>query len=67
MKESDFVDQNMIYIFAEKDNKILIPFRGTEKEMYEMWDILKDQGMEIEEAHYVLIWTKDRNPFTPLL
>lgn len=36
MKESDFVDQNMIYIFTEKDNKILIPFKGTEKEMYQM-------------------------------
>lgn len=60
-------DEDMIYIFVDMDRKVLIPFRGTEKEMLDMWDILTKQGMKIDRAENVLIWTKDRNPFTSLL
>lgn len=67
MKESDFEDENMIYVFVNADGKILIPFKGTEEEMLEMWEVLKDQNMEIDRAEYTLIWTMERNPFTPLL
>lgn len=60
-------DEDMIYIFVDMDRKVLIPFRGTEEEMLDMWDILTKQGMKIDRAENVLIWTKDRNPFTSLL
>lgn len=60
-------DEDMIYIFVDTDRKVLIPFRGTEEEMLDMWDILTKQGMKIDRAENVLIWTKDRNPFTSLL
>lgn len=59
--------EDTIYIFVDMDRKVLIPFRGTEEEMLDMWDILTKQGMKIDRAENVLIWTKDRNPFTPLL
>lgn len=29
-------DEDMIYIFVDMDRKVLIPFRGTEKEMLDM-------------------------------
>ena len=60
-------EEDTIYIFIDMDRKVLIPFRGTEEEMLDMWDILTKQGMKIDRAENVLIWTKDRNPFTPLL
>lgn len=60
-------DEDMIYIFVDMDRKVLIPFRGTEEEMLDMWDILTKQGMKIDRAENLLIWTKDRNPFTSLL
>lgn len=60
-------NEDMIYIFVDMDRKVLIPFRGTEKEMLDMWDILTEQGMNIDRAENLLIWTKDKNPFTPLL
>lgn len=60
-------EEDTIYIFVNMDRKVLIPFRGTEEEMLDMWDILTKQGMKIDRAENVLIWTKDRNPFTPLL
>lgn len=60
-------DEDMIYIFIDMDRKVLIPFRGTEEEMLDMWDILTEQGMNIDRAENLLIWTKDKNPFTPLL
>lgn len=60
-------EEDTIYIFVDMDRKVLIPFRGTEEEMLDMWDILIKQGMKIDRAENVLIWTKDRNPFTPLL
>lgn len=60
-------DEDMIYIFVDMDRKVLIPFRGTEEEMLDMWDILTEQGMNIDRAENLLIWTKDKNPFTPLL
>lgn len=60
-------EEDTIYIFVDMDRKVLIPFRGTEEEMLDMWDILTKQGMKIDRAENVLIWTKDRNPFTPLL
>lgn len=59
--------EDTIYIFVNMDRKVLIPFRGTEQEMLDMWDILTKQGMKIDRAENVLIWTKDRNPFTPLM
>ena len=60
-------EEDTIYIFVDMDRKVLIPFRGTEEEMLDMWDILTKQGMKIDRAENVLIWTKDRNPFTPLM
>lgn len=60
-------EEDTIYIFVDMDRKVLIPFRGTEQEMLDMWDILTKQGMKIDRAENVLIWTKDRNPFTPLM
>lgn len=60
-------DDDMIYIFVDMNRKVLIPFKGSENEMLDMWDILVEQGMEIDRAENVAIWTKDRNPFTPLL
>ena len=60
-------EEDTIYIFVDMDRKVLIPFRGTEEEMLDIWDILTKQGMKIDRAENVLIWTKDRNPFTPLL
>lgn len=60
-------NEDMIYIFVDTTQKVLIPFRGTEAEMLDMWDILTDQGLKIDRAENVAIWTKDRNPFTPLL
>lgn len=62
-----FSEEDMIYIFVDMNQKILIPFKGTEDEMQNMWNTLVEQGMNIDRAENVLIWTKDRNPFTPLM
>ena len=46
----------MIWVFVSEDDKIIIPFQGSEQEAYDYWDILAERGMRI-----------DRNPYTPLL
>lgn len=61
------IEEDMIYVFIDVDQKILIPFRGTEEEMLDMWKVLTSQGMNIDRAENLLIWTKEKNPFTPLL
>jgi hypothetical protein len=67
MCEENNVD-NMIYIFVSEDGKVVLPFRGTEKEMYDYWDILSERGlMKIDRIEYLFVHTADKNPYTPLL
>ena len=57
----------MIYIFVSEDGKIVLPFKGSEQEAYDYWDLLAERGLRISAMHHQLIQTADRNPYTPLL
>lgn len=57
----------MIYIFIGEDDRFILPFKGTEAEMEQMWDVLTERGVRIKIVHHMLIETIDRNPYTPLL
>lgn len=57
----------MIWIFVSEDDKIIIPFQGSEQEAYDYWDILAERGMRIHRLEHQLILTADRNPYSPLL
>lgn len=58
---------NMIYIFVSEDGKVVLPFKGTEQEMYDYWDILAERGMRIDRIEYQYVHTAENNPYTPLL
>ena len=32
--------ENMIYLFLSEDHKIMLPFKGSESEMLQLWDVL---------------------------
>ena len=64
-KPEDFGE--MIYIFIGEDNRFILPFKGSEAEMNQMWDMLAERGIRIKAIHHMLIQTIDRNPYTPLL
>lgn len=57
----------MIYIFVGEDNRFILPFKGSEAEMNQMWDMLAERGIRIKAIHHMLIQTADRNPYSPLL
>lgn len=57
----------MIYIFVGEDPRFILPFKGTEAEMDQMWDMLAERGVRIRAIHHMLVETIDRNPYTPLL
>lgn len=57
----------MIYIFVGEDSRFIMPFKGSESEMEQMWDMLAERGIRIKAIHYMLVQTTDRNPYTPLL
>lgn len=57
----------MIYIFIGEDNRFIMPFKGSEAEMEQMWDMLAERGVRIKAIHHLLVQTADRNPYTPLL
>lgn len=57
----------MIYIFVGEDSRFILPFKGTEAEMDQMWDMLAERGVRIRAIHHMLVETIDRNPYTPLL
>ena len=57
----------MIYIFIGEDDRFILPFKGSEAEMNQMWDMLAERGIRIKAIHYMLIQTADRNPYSPLL
>lgn len=57
----------MIYIFIGEDDRFILPFKGSEAEMNQMWDMLAERGIRIKTIHHMLIQTADRNPYSPLL
>lgn len=57
----------MIYIFMGEDDRFILPFKGSEAEMNQMWDMLAERGIRIKTIHHMLIQTIDRNPYSPLL
>lgn len=57
----------MIYIFLSEDHKVMIPFKGSEQEMLDYWDLLAERGLRIDRIEHQFIQTIDKNPFTPLL
>lgn len=57
----------MIFIFVSKDGKIILPFKGTEKEAEYYWKILEENGMKIDRLEHQMVQTINKNPFTPLL
>ena len=57
----------MIYIFMGEDDRFILPFKGSEAEMNQMWDMLAERGIRIRNIHHMLIQTADRNPYSPLL
>jgi hypothetical protein len=57
----------MIYIFVGEDSRFILPFKGSEAEMNQMWDMLAERGVRIKAIHHMLIQTADRNPYSPLL
>lgn len=57
----------MIYIFIGEDDRFILPFKGSEAEMNQMWDMLAERGIRIKTIHHMLIQTIDRNPYSPLL
>ena len=57
----------MIYIFIGEDNRFILPFKGSEAEMNQMWDMLAERGVRIKTIHHMLVQTTDRNPYSPLL
>ena len=57
----------MIYIFIGEDDRFILPFKGSEAEMNQMWDMLAERGIRIKVIHHMLVQTADRNPYTPLL
>lgn len=57
----------MIYIFMGEDDRFILPFKGSEAEMNQMWDMLAERGIRIKTIHHMLIQTADRNPYSPLL
>jgi hypothetical protein len=57
----------MIYIFIGEEEKFVAPFKGTESEMLQYWDLLAERGARIKEIHHMVIQTIDKNPYTPLL
>lgn len=57
----------MIWVFVSEDDKIVIPFQGSEQEALDYWDILAERGMRIHRLEHAMIQTADRNPYTPLL
>jgi hypothetical protein len=65
MKDQD--KSKMIWIFVSEDDKILIPFQGSEQEAYDYWDILAERGLRIHRLEHLIIQTAERNPYTPLL
>ena len=73
MKAQRFLDMSqeknskMIWIFVSEDDKIIIPFQGSEQEAYNYWDILAERGMRIHRLEHQMIQTADKNPYTPLL
>ena len=60
-------ESKMIWIFVSEDGKTVIPFKGSEQEAYDYWDIIAERGMRISQLTHVMIQTADRNPYTPLL
>lgn len=65
LSKPDF--SKMIWIFLSEDNKVMIPFQGSEQEALDYWDILAERGMRIQKLEHAMIQTAERNPFTPLL
>lgn len=59
--------ENMIYIFLSEDKKVMIPFKGSEQEMYDYWDVLAERGLRIDRIECQYIQTAENNPYTPLL
>lgn len=57
----------MVYIFVGEEEKFIMPFKGTESEMFQYWDLLAERGVRIKEIHHLLVETIDKNPYTPLL
>ena len=57
----------MIWVFVSENDKIIIPFQGSEQEAYDYWDILAERGMRVHRLEHLMIQTVDRNPYTPLL
>lgn len=57
----------MVYIFVGEEEKFIMPFKGSESEMLQYWDLLAERGVRIKEIHHLLIETIDKNPYTPLL
>lgn len=48
-------NEDMIYIFTDSTQKVLIPFKGTEAEMLDIWDILMNQELKIDRVENVAI------------
>ncbi len=59
--------ENMIYLFLSEDHKIMLPFKGSESEMLQLWDVLAERGLRIDRIEHQYIWTAENNPYTPLL
>lgn len=57
----------MIYIFIGEDDRFILPFKGSEAEMNQMWDMIAERGVRIKAIHHMLVQTTDRNPYSPLL
>ena len=57
----------MIYIFVGEEETFILPFKGTESEMFQYWDVLAERGIRIKRIHHMVIHTADKNPYTPLL
>ena len=57
----------MIWIFVSEDDKVIIPFEGSEQEALDYWDILAERGMRIHRLEHQMVQTADRNPYSPLL
>lgn len=57
----------MIYIFVGEEDNFIVPFKGSESDMYQYWDVLAERGVRIKKIHHMIVHTADKNPYTPLL
>lgn len=57
----------MIYIFIGEEDNFIIPFKGSESEMLQYWDLLAERGVRIKRIHHMVVEDIEKNPYTPLL